>query len=455
MLLAVFDSGFSMTLNRELAKLSVSSCDSAKDMRTTLRTFELIYWILAAFVFLLVFLMAPWLAESWLKSESLALETVEQSIKMMGLIAALQMLTGFYSGGLLGLQKQVTLNIFRVVFSTIRNAGAVLILWLIAPSIECFFLWHLLSSILQVFVAAFILWHLLPKCNAPVKFQLYVLKNNYKFVGGMFFITVLAVLLTQVDKLLLSKFITLEMFAYYMLASTLAMSLNQLIGPLFDAYYPRYTSYVEQGNFNLLKREYHQSSQIMAIIIIPVALIIVFFSKELLLIWTQNNEVAENTHLLLSILVIGFALNSLLHLPYALQLAYGWTRLSILINSFSLVILLPLLIYTVPIYGSIGAATVWLLFNLATFIVSLHMMNKRLLKGELLTWCYKDIGIPLFFSFLVVCTFSVIIHHLTLSLSELAIFIIGVYFFAFIAALLATNTGNEWLKKKNLSVRVK
>ena len=62
------------------------------------------------------------------------------------------------------------------------------------------------------------------------------------------------------------------------------------------------------------------------------SLLIVFFSKDILLIWTQDLVIANHTYLLLSILIIGTTINGLTNIPYALQLANEWTSLTLKIN---------------------------------------------------------------------------------------------------------------------------
>ena len=68
----------------------------------------------------------------------------------------------------------------------------------------------------------------------------------------------------------------------------------------------------------------------MSVLILPVAIVIALFSYEIILLWTQNPTIARELISLVSILICGTALNGLMNLPYALQLAFGWTRLSFL-----------------------------------------------------------------------------------------------------------------------------
>ena len=58
----------------------------------------------------------------------------------------------------------------------------------------------------------------------------------------------------------------------------------------------------------------------MTVLILPVAIVVAFFSYEILLFWSQNPIIAEKTHLLVSIIICGTALNGLMHLPYALAI---------------------------------------------------------------------------------------------------------------------------------------
>ena len=116
---------------------------------------------------------------------------------------------------------------------------------------------------------------------------------------------------------------------------------------------------------------------------------------ERLLLWTQDRSIAENTHLVLSLLTAGAAFNALASLPYALQLASGWTRLSLVFNTVSTLVLAPLVYFMSLKYGGVGAAIVWVIINASYVLVGLYLMHQRLLLGELLRWYRVDVGQPL------------------------------------------------------------
>lgn len=391
---ALLDLGLSTTLNREMARLSAQQ-NKAQEMRDLLRTLELIYWAFAAVIGVSVFALAPLLANHWVQASELSPEIVKNAIRVMGLAISLQWPFGLYSGGLLGLQRQVLFSGINVSVATLRGAGAVLILWKVSPTVQAFFFWQVVINLLQTSLAGWFLWHNLPHTHIGASFQTELLRGTWRFAAGISGITVLAVILTQMDRIILSRLLSLEVFGYYVLAGAVAASIYLLVLPVFSALCPRFTQLVSLGDEAGLKRLYHHSCQLMSVLILPVTIVIVLFSKEILLLWTGNFTTVANSYLLLSILVMGTALNGLMHLPYALQLAYGWTKLAFYLNVAAVLSLVPLMILVTCAYGAVGAAFIWVILNGALFLFSIGIMHRRLLKGELWRWCFEDIGLPL------------------------------------------------------------
>jgi O-antigen/teichoic acid export membrane protein len=398
-ILGLLDMGLSSTLTREMSRLSVLP-GKEQEMRNLVRTLEVLYWSVAVFVGITVVSLSPFITHHWVKTSQLSPKTIEQALLIMGFVMALQMPIGFYSGGLMGLQKQVLLNVINISIGTLRGAGAVLILWLVSPTIQAFFLWQIVISIINIFLLTLFLWRRLPLGEKKVVFQKQLLKGIWKFAAGMSGISILAVILTQLDKVILSKMLSLEMFGYYMLASVVAMSLGRFFTPVFYSIYPRFTQLVSIDDQDGLKRLYHKSSQFMSVLILPAAIVIALFSYEIILLWTQNPITAERTHLLVSILICGTALNGLMNFPYALQLAFGWTKLSVSKNIIAMILFVPLIIYSAMRYGAIGAAIAWFALNMGDIVFVIPLMHRRLLRKEKWRWYWQDVCLPL-----VVCTF--------------------------------------------------
>lgn len=395
-LLAVFgllDMGLSNTLNREMARLS-SEAENAQEMRDLVRTLERPYWALALGISIVVVLLSSVIAHHWVNADQLSPSTIRVAVVLMGVAIAFQWPKGLYAGGLMGLQRQVLLNGINATMATFRGLGAVLVLWLVSPTVEAFFYWQILVSMVDISVIVFFLWRSLPRAARAPRFRRELLQNIWRFAAGIAGITALATVLTQLDKIILSRLLTLEQFGYYMLAYVVAMTLYRFVGPVFAATYPRFTNLVAMGASREIVSLYHRSAQLVSVLVLPLAMVLAFFSEQVLLIWTRDAETAANAHVLTSILVTGTAINSMSQIPNALQLASGWLRLSLMVNFLSVLLLVPLMITLTRAYGPVGAASVWLILNCGYIFISVPIMHHWLIPDEKWRWYVSDVGRP-------------------------------------------------------------
>lgn len=235
----------------------------------------------------------------------------------------------------------------------------------------------------------------LPSTNKSAQFSKIELFKVWNFSCGMIVITFLSLLLMQVDKVLLSKFLSLEEYGYYILASTLAGGLYTLIKPIAQALYPKICDMHSRDDSLGLADLYHTSSQLVVVIAGGPAIVVIIFAHSVLWIWTGDNEIASKTAPLLSILVLGNLLNGLWWIPYQTQLAFGWTRLTVIGNLIAVILFLPLIIWGVFSKGAEGAAWGWVAVNLGYILISAQFMFKRILSEEKINWYMKDLIKPL------------------------------------------------------------
>ena len=389
----VLDLGLSPTINREMARYS-DRAEKAGEARDLVRTLEVAYWAIGICIGVAVIISAPLIANHWLKTRAIPVSDVQRTLILMGILMALQWPINLYGSGLMGLQKQLALNIVSISMSAVSSGGAVLILWLVSPTITAFFTWQILVAAINVAVFPFLLWRSLPPSDRAPHLDFGLVRNVRRFAAGMAGLGLSGIILAQLDKVILSKLLSLEIFGYYSVAGALGRGLYVLITPVFNAFFPRFSALAVRDDGDALKHLYHLGSQLMAALIIPVGVVVSLFSYDVLLLWTRNADTARNAALVASLLVIGTILNGLMNLPYALQLAYGWTELGLYINSFFIVVLVPALVYATLHYGPVGAAGVWVALNTLYVLVGVPFTHKRLLKGEGGPWFRVDVCLP-------------------------------------------------------------
>jgi len=398
--LQVLDLGLSPTMNRELARYSTMP-EKAGEARDLVRTLEVGYWLLGMVIGAAVAGAAPFFTHHWLNIGGLPPEDVQTALMMMGVLVALQWPQSFYGSGLMGLQKQVLVNSVGIPMSAVSSGGAVLILWLVSPTITALLSWQILVSVIQVALATILLWRSLPISGRPPRFNKNLLGNIWRFAAGMSGITLAGVILTQLDKVILSRMLSLEMFGYYSLAGAVGRGLYVVITPVFNAILPRLSALVAVGDTAGLKNVYHYGSQLMAVLLLPLAVLVSLFSYDVILLWTGNPETAINASPIVSILVIGTSLNGLMNIPYALQLANGWTRIGLYITASLIVTFVPAIIVLTTYYGAVGAASAWLMLNIIYLLVGMPITHMYLLVGEARWWFTEDVGLPLVITLLV------------------------------------------------------
>src|SRR5437899_3428506 len=393
-ILSLLDLGLGTALNRQFAQYSMQS-GKAQAMRDLLRTLEIIYWLIGIAIGVAVAALAPVITAYWLKPQQLSVETATQALAMMGIAIAFQWPRALYSGGLLGLQRQVAFNLLSSITGTVNNLGGVLILWLVSPTLQAYVAWFMAISLIDTLSTGLLLWRSLPKAPARPNFSGQALAGIWRFAAGMTGISITSVIQTQLDKVILVKVLPLDAFGYYSLASRVAGGLSYLTSPISAAFFPRFSQLLLVNDRRELARLYHRSCQLMSVLVLPPAVVLTLFSYELLFLWTQDRSIAENSYLVLGLLTAGTAFNALASLPYALQLASGWTRLTLIVNTAATLLQAPLIYIMSVKYGGVGAAIVWVIFNALYIFVGLSLMHRRLLRGELLRWYHLDIGQPL------------------------------------------------------------
>ncbi len=393
--LAFADMGFTATLNREMARLSVRD-DSRGEMRDLLRTYEATYLYISAALAMLVWFLSPLIAAKWLHSKVLQPDEMVGAIRLMGISLALELPSGLYIGGLMGLQRQVQANAIQIAWGVFRGVGAVVVLWLVSPTIFAFACWQLISNGIYCLAARTNLWRALSEADSSrPRFKWQVFRDTWRYATGMAGMAVVMTLSTQTDKLVVSKMLSLEMLGYYTLAGTLSMVPSMLASPIATAIFPRLTGLVALEDKAGLSPLYHQACELVFVAIIPAGLTIAFFATDFIMAWTGSALIAHQAGTVASLLVVGQLMQAAMIVPYYLALAHGNVRLNLQVGAVSIVLITPLLIFLIVHYGLVGAGVSWLLVNCCVLPPYMYFLHRRFLPGELGRWYLLDLGRPL------------------------------------------------------------
>ena len=426
-LMPVLDMGLGPTMNRGMARYSVSP-DKSKETGDFARTLEIVYWSLGISIGVAIIAAAPLIADRWINADALPRGVIVRSVTLIGGIASLQLPFFFYQGGLMGLQRQVVFNCVKIIMAILGSAGAVLFLWLVSPTITAFLAWQFVVAVLQITVLRVFLWRYIPCKEERPRFSSKLLRNMRHFTAGMGGITICSAILCHMDKILLSKMLPLKMFGYYSIAVTAGGSILLLVLPVYEASFPRFSAMAAGNDKEGIRNLYRRGNQLVAALVMPVAAVLLLFPEEALFAWTGNPEAAVTAAPIIRFLAAGFAVNGLMIIPYALQIAHGWTRLTLITFMCLIFTMMPMIYIATSAYGAAGAASVWLLLNLIAMAVIIPLVHRRLLPDDSPLLFLKDLLMPLAASGFVAVITRVIVSGAPESRSLTILGLAGLYF---------------------------
>ncbi len=382
--LSLFDFGMTQTLGREMSKYTGGSCDGGS-IRDLLRTIEslmvaIVMALMGAFVF-----SADWIALRWLNASALDGGEASRAVAVMGVVIALRFLENIYRACLLGLQHHVAYNIVNCVMMTLRWFGAVVVIVWVDRSITSFFIWQGTVAVGAIVLLAVLTYQALP-ADRRGRFSVHAVRDIRRFAGGMFAVSILSLMLTQIDKLLLSRLLSLADFGYYTLASTVAGGIFLLTTPIVQTFYPRLCQqFAAEDGFGF-SETFLKASKLVNVLAGTAAIILILHAQSLMLLWTRNAELTKQTTLLLSVLGLGNLLNALMLMPYQATLAHGWVGFGVKVNIVAIAVLVPAVILVAPAYGTLGVACLWVALNAGYLLIATSYLFRNLLAEQKREW---------------------------------------------------------------------
>ena len=218
------------------------------------------------------------------------------------------------------------------------------------------------------------------------------IKPVLKFSLTIAFTSSVWVLVTQTDKLVLSKLLPLADYGYFTLAVLAASGVMMISGPVSGALLPRMARLQAEGNEAGLISLYRNATQMVAVIAIPACLVLAFFAEQVLWVWTGDAHAATQAAPVLRLYALGNGFLALAAFPYYLQFAKGDLKLHLIGNAIFVLLLIPSLVWATWQYGAIGAGYAWLGSNAVYFLTWVPLVHGRFVTGLHRKWLMRDLS---------------------------------------------------------------
>lgn len=385
--LGALDLGLASTVTREVARAREADGDGGVRLVGSLGT---VYWLMAAVVGLALFLSAESVQSLLAPAKGIPREEVTQAVELIAIHLALRWPVAYYAGILAGRQRLGMLNALKSGSLTLRwLGGAVLVVF--APHLTGLLLWFISTALVELVAMAVAARCALPALPFGFVIDRSAIAKVWRFSGTMYAISLIAVLLTQIDRLVVGSFLGLEELGHYSIAYSLAAGTTLLQTALNAAALPAFASSSEESGRAALLRRYHKFSQITGWLMAPVAAALILFGDAVVTLWIDATTAAQAA-LPVALLAAGFLLNALYSNAYLLGVACGHPGFFLRANVAGLFVYLAILGGGIAAFGIAGAALGWLGLNVYYLLVIAPLAHQRFRLGGAIPWLTRNCG---------------------------------------------------------------
>jgi O-antigen/teichoic acid export membrane protein len=366
MLMQAGDIGLSASVNRELAR-PLSTLRQSHLL--ILRTLGLLNAAMAAVVASIVWIATPGLIRNWINVSEFDATAATSCLRVAVVMLFFQATASFYTSALMGLQRQILANKINTAFHILRHFGTWGMLVSVGPSVLVFFV---TQACVTACCATSLFFAANMAANAPEEkawFSRGVLSRCWGFGLASAGTNIIGMFVSQLDRLILAKYLTLSEYGLYSLAATIASYASRAVVPLQAALYPRFIHLVETRDRRRLELLYLRAQSFAGSLAMPAALCLIFYPGKVLGVFTGTHAIEHSALIVLAMLAAGSAMAVCSNMAYSLQQAHGNQLFAFKLSVLCLFLYSPALWLAAGRWGALGAAACGLALNTVNFIL--------------------------------------------------------------------------------------
>lgn len=344
---SIFDAGLSRAVIREIAIYR----NNLDEQHKIIATSGVVVVFLGCFAGVILFLGAPHL-NSFLKVSTNMKDEVQQSFTLLAFIIPIYLLNQIWLAWLEGHERFININIQRSI-SNSAIAGLPAICCMYYPSLKSAIIGLALGRCLSFVVTCIICRGII--ISSGLKFSKVTFVRLIKFGGWLTISNIISPMMVYFDRFVVSNLLGAGKIAFYTAPSEGVGRLLNVPAALARALFPKlsYVKTIEERN----KLE-KQSMLLMSIVCLPVVVLCLLFSQQIMSIW-MGVEFGTYSASILQVLIIGFYFNSLAQIPYSIIQARGKAKFTAFIHLSEIVPYVISLYFLTLHYGLFGTALAW------------------------------------------------------------------------------------------------
>lgn len=357
----LLDLGLSATVNQQLAT-SLGRDGSPTERAELVRSLEIVFWLMA-----LIFLGGGWfasdlIANSWLKIEAMPSVVANQALSLIVAGVAIRFPIGFYSNVHFGLDRHVYPNAVIALSALARIVVPVLALTQFGIGIAGYFLILLLLNAMELALLLAGAWYRVSHLWIAPRWGR--LTEVFHAAGLLWLVTIVSMIATHIDKLLLSSQLSLSDFGIYTAAYAMAGGLLAISYPVSNALFPQMVQQLDQQRDARVKTAIRTGTELTILFILPIGAVMVTQPSAILDALFVLKQTPPGLDQILPLMMAGAIAQGFVTLPHMFQIAALRTKYVLWLNAAMIVPYAIVMLMAARHYGVWGAAVVFAAFNL-------------------------------------------------------------------------------------------
>lgn len=363
----ILQMGISSTLVREISSHFI---DDYKYVNNLIRTASLFFWGFYFLISLSIYWTAPFIAGKWIKLQTMSIETAINVLQIMGITLFLALPRSIYVSIIQGLQRMKLTNILDVSTNALQQIGNIIILSS-GGGLFAIVYWMAGCSLIGVLGYIFLAGRVLPSYAALIPgFSYPVIIRNLHYSSKMFFVSILSMIQSKFDKIIISKLLPIGILGFYSFAYGTALKGTSMGMAVAQAAFPSFSLFYKKKDRQSLLSQYKKLQDVLCFGSVPIFAAIIF-SEIPLFAYLFNIDIAKMLLLPITFLCVGFYFHNALAIPYAISPALGKPEIVIKSKLWAMIINLPLAIWLTIKFGLNGAAFSLIMYNLLAYCYAL------------------------------------------------------------------------------------
>lgn len=380
---SLLDIGMSQTLARETT-LYRNKSQTLYEFMVFFRPLQLISTMIALIGGGIFYFLSSDIATRWINVGSLNVAEVVLCLQITAVTISLRWLSALNKGVIFGAEEFVWNSKQSIFISTIRYVGVIVSMSLWGDTLLVFFIHQLVVVIIEFFIIKNKVKKLIPACKETIPISFDNVKSRLVFAVPVALSAILWIGISQIDKVILSRTLSIDAYGMYSMAALAAGMLLMLATPITTAFIPRLTAL--KDNQEALFYFYKILTLIMLLVIGSVGITSFFSGHDIIMLWTNDLLVVRKIESVFSIIALGNAVLLLGGCSYCLQIALGNAKRHMIGYFFLLIIYIPLVIYFGYQGATVAVAWCWLIVSFIFTFFYVTYVHLKIANAHAIDW---------------------------------------------------------------------